>query len=98
MLPASIPMRTEILYITGILEVLGAIGILIPSLSKKASVALIAFLIAVLPANIYSAFANVDFGGHEMGPIYLLLRIPFQIFLIAWIYYFGIKRADAGQQ
>lgn len=31
------------------------------------------------------------FWGHAYGPLYLILRIPFQIFVIAWIYYFGIK-------
>ena len=95
MLPPFVPQRTAIIYATGILEILGAIGLLIPSLKRITSWALILFLIAVLPANIYSALHHVDFGGHASGPLYLLLRIPFQIFVIAWIYYFGIKQSAA---
>ena len=91
MLPSFVPARTGIIYVTGILEILGAIGLLIPVFRKYAAWCLILFLIAVLPANIYSAMERIDFGGHGSGPVYLLLRIPFQIFVIAWIYYFGIR-------
>ena len=91
MLPAFMPMRKEIIYITGVLEILGAIGLLIPRFVRAASIALILFLIGVLPANIYSAFQNLEFGGHQMGPIYLLARVPFQLFVIFWTYYFGIR-------
>jgi uncharacterized membrane protein len=91
MLPDSVPMRIEIIYVTGILEILGGIGLLVRPVQRLAAWALIAFLIGVLPANIYSAFAHVDFGGHGNGPLYLLVRVPFQLFLIGWCYYFGIK-------
>ena len=49
-------------------------------------VCLILMMLAVLPANIYSAFNRVEFGGHEYGPIYLLVRVPFQLFVITWTY------------
>ena len=91
MLPPSIPRRVDIISLTGILEILGAIGILIPKMISLASIALILFLIGVLPANIYAAIMSVKFGGHQFGPIYLLVRIPFQVFLIWWAYYFGIR-------
>jgi uncharacterized membrane protein len=44
-------------------------------------------LLGLLPANIYSAFHRVDFGGHGAGPAYLLVRVPFQIFAIWWTYF-----------
>jgi uncharacterized membrane protein len=91
LIPAFVPMRTEIIYVTGVLEILGAIGLLVPGLERLAAIALILFLIGVLPANIYSAFTYVDFGSHELGPIYLLARVPFQLFLVGWAYYFGLK-------
>lgn len=91
MLPSFVPNGTEIIYVTGVLEILGGIGLLIPRVSRLAAWALIAFLIGVLPANVNAAFKHQDFGGHAYGPLYLILRIPFQIFVIAWIYYFGIK-------
>ena len=87
MLPPSVPYRIELIYVTGVLELLGAIGVWIPRLMKLTGVCLILMLIAVLPANIYSAFNHVAFGGHESGPIYLLVRVPFQLLAIAWTYF-----------
>ena len=86
MLPPSVPYRVELIYLTGVFELLGAVGVWIPKLRKITGVCLILMMLAVLPANIYSAFSRVDFGGHEYGPIYLLVRIPFQLFVIAWTY------------
>jgi uncharacterized membrane protein len=100
MLPLSVPYRFELIYVTGVLELLGAIGVWIPRLMKLTGVCLIVMLIAVLPANIYAAFNRVAFGGHESGPGYLLVRVPFQIFVIAWTYIateqssFARKRID----
>jgi uncharacterized membrane protein len=91
LLPAWIPLRMELIAVTGVLEILGAIGLVIPGLARLASMALILFLLGVLPANIYGAFNQVDFGAHALGPVYLLARIPFQVFLMGWAYYFGIR-------
>ena len=84
MLPPSVPGRHELVYLTGVLEFLGAVGIWIPRFRRLAGVCLILMLIGLLPANIYAAFARVPFGGHELGPIYLLARVPVQLLLIAW--------------
>jgi uncharacterized membrane protein len=54
---------------------------------KLTGVCLIVMLVAILPANIYSAIHRIPFGGHEIGPIYLLVRVPIQIFVIAWTYW-----------
>lgn len=87
MLAAVVPYRIEIIYLTGMLELLGAIGVWIPCLMKLAGFCLILMLICVLPANIYSAINRVDFGGHGGGLAYLLIRVPFQFFVIWWIYF-----------
>lgn len=87
MIPSFIPYRTELIYITGVLELLGAIGVWIPSLVRLTGICLILMLLCLLPANIYSAIHRVDFGGHGAGPIYLLVRVPFQLFVICWTYF-----------
>lgn len=84
MLPPSVPHRAGIIYLTGILELLGAICVWIPRLTRLTGFLLILMLVGILPANIYSALNRVDFGGHGAGPVYLLVRIPFQIFVIWW--------------
>lgn len=87
MLPPAVPYRVELIYLTGIFELLGAIGVWIPRLTRLTGLLLIIMLIGILPANIYSAFQRVDFGGHGAGPLYLLVRVPFQLFVIGWTYF-----------
>jgi uncharacterized membrane protein len=87
MLPPWVPYRVEMIYVTGVLELLGAIGVWVPGLTRLTGICLIVMLIGVLPSNVYSAFNRVEFGGHGAGPIYLLVRVPFQIFVIWWTYF-----------
>ena len=91
MLPATVPYRTGLIYLTGIFELLGAIGVWIPRLRKLTGVFLILMLVGLLPANVYSAVNRIEFGGHGAGPLYLLVRIPFQLFAIWWVYFATIK-------
>jgi uncharacterized membrane protein len=70
-----------------VLELLGAIGVWIKPLRRLTGICLILLLVGVLPSNIYAAFSRIAFGGHAAGPVYLLLRIPFQLLLIWWTYF-----------
>jgi uncharacterized membrane protein len=87
MLPSFLPYRIELIYLTGILELLGAVGVWIPRLTRLTGFFLILMLIGLLPANVYSAINRIDFGGHGAGPAYLLVRVPFQLFVIWWTYF-----------
>lgn len=95
MLPDFVPGRVGIIYLSGVLEIAAAIALLVPDLRVVASVALIIFLVGILPANIYAAVAEIDFGGHRLGVKYLLARVPFQFFVIAWTYHFGLRLAPS---
>jgi uncharacterized membrane protein len=97
MLPSWVPGRAPLVYVTGLLEWAGAIGLLVPRYSRLAGTCLLAFLVAVFPANVYAALNNVAMGGHEMGPAYLLVRGPFQLALMWWTYHFAV-RSPAGQE
>ncbi|CAM2822492.1 hypothetical protein DRF59_01940 [Chryseobacterium flavum] len=97
MIPKFIPVRKEIVYITGILEITGAIVLLIPGWQKTAGWLLILFFILILPANIHAAVEHInmktaDFTGN--GPWYLWYRIPLQLFFIGWIYFSCIRLPD----
>jgi uncharacterized membrane protein len=94
MLPAWVPMRLPLVYITGIFELLAAAAILVTPLARHAGLALCAFLLLIVPSNIYAAWQRVDFGGHAAGPVYLLVRIPLQFFLIGWVYWFAVRQYD----
>jgi uncharacterized membrane protein len=97
MLPPAVPYRLEIVYLTGLLELAGAAGVWVPRLRRLAGFGLILMLVCFLPANVYSAFARVEFGGHGGGPAYLLVRVPFQLFVIWWAYYATMWRPSAGR-
>jgi len=92
MLPPSVPGRVAIIYVTGVLELAAAVGLLMPGLSRVAGICLLLFLLCVLPANIYSAVHRVEMGGHAMGPMYLAVRVPLQIVLMAWAWWFAVRR------
>ena len=101
MLPSSVPYRLEAVYVTGVLELLGAIGIWIAPFRRLTGICLIAMLCAFLPVNIYAALERVDFGGHELGPAYLLARVPVQLLLIAGTWFAvlsgGPRRSEMNQ-
>lgn len=92
MLPPWTPARTLMIWLSGFAEWLIAFGLLTPRHARLAGIAAIAFLILVFPGNVYAAVNRVEFGGHAAGPTYLLVRGPFQLLLIAWAYWFAVRR------
>ncbi|MBC7949363.1 MAG: hypothetical protein H7Y42_15865 [Chitinophagaceae bacterium] len=95
MLPAFIPFKVAIIYVTGFIELAAAIGLLLPAWRYITSILLILFLIFILPANVYAAIHEVDLTtATHSGPglPYLWFRIPLQLFFIIWVWYFGIHR------
>lgn len=96
MIPDFIPFKKGVVYITGIIEILAAAGLLIHPLQHTTSWLLMAFFVLILPANINASIKHVDFqkGTYEgTGITYLWFRIPLQILFIAWVYFFAIHWA-----
>lgn len=84
MVPPFLPGAAAIVYATGVLELVAAavllrcVGRPTPWLGR----ALAAFFLLLLPANVYSAVAEVGLGGHGAG--YLWFRVPLQVLFIGW--------------
>lgn len=91
MIPTAFPARLLLIYASGVVEIVLAIAVLTPRLRQAAAWALIILLVALLPFNIMSAIERVPFGGHAWGPVYLLIRVPLQVILIAWVWWFGCR-------
>jgi len=94
MLPDFIPFKLAIVYITGIMEVIFGILLLGPKYRRMTGIAIIIFFILILPANIYEAvnYVNLETATYNgVGPIYLWFRIPLQLFLIGWVYFFSVR-------
>ena len=75
-----------LVYVSGVFEILGGLGALLYRTRRLAGVGLIALLIAVFPANIYMATHPYLFTGIA-SPAVLLWRLPFQLVLIAWVWW-----------
>jgi len=94
MLPDFIPLKKEMIYVTGLLEVIGAFGLFIPALSRLTGMLLIVFFLLILPTNIYASIKHLNYETATFdgkGPGYLWFRIPFQLLLIGWTYYFVLR-------
>ena len=94
MLPEQLPGKYGLIWATGLLEILAAIGLLLPTTVKTTGIMLCIFFLSILPANIYACYKRVnyekaDYSGN--GLTYLWFRIPFQVLLITLTYFFVIK-------
>ena len=83
--PPYLPAPRTLVYVSGVAELLGAVGLLVPGLRMYAGWGLILLLLAVFPANVHMALHPSDF---ERIPAWALyLRLPLQFVLIGWIYW-----------
>ena len=85
-MPPYLPWPRELVYISGVCEiVLGAL-LLVPRCTPYAAWGLIALLIAVFPANLHMALHPEEFP--KIPPLAIWIRLPLQGVLIAWAYWF----------
>lgn len=90
-IPPGLPVPKELVYISGVFEILGGIGLLLLApatlLRRVTAYGLVALLVAVFPANVYHALANIQLGGFLNSRIYQWVRLPLQgvlIWLVLW--------------
>ncbi len=88
MVPRFIPHPMAVIYFTGVCEILGAIGLLLPITRVAAGVALIVLFLALLPANIRAANTGVTLRGKPATP--LALRVPMQLLFIGLTWWAAI--------
>jgi uncharacterized membrane protein len=86
--PSFLPYPLALVYISGVFEILGGAGLLIPFVSRAAAWGLIALFIAVFPANINMAVNRIHLDGIPDSPWLLWGRLPLQAVLIAWAWWY----------
>jgi uncharacterized membrane protein len=87
MVPPVVPFADAMVYLTGVLELLGAVGLVLAATRRAAAIGLAALYLLLLPANVYAAIADVPFNGAEPTPLWL--RVPQQVLYIAiavWVF------------
>ena len=83
-MPPYLPWPAELVFISGVCEVVLGAALLIPRLRRAAAWGIIALLIAVFPANVHMA-VNAD-QYRRFPEVLLWARLPVQVLLIAWAY------------
>lgn len=96
-MPPWLPYPRGMVYLSGLFEIAGGIGVLIPSLRKAAGIGLIALLIAVFPANVQMLASAISTGASALYITLLFLRLPLQPLMIVWIYRAAVRIRAATQ-
>lgn len=81
MVPRVFPRPDLIVSVTGVLEIVGAMGLLIPAIAPVAAACLTMLLISLFPANIRASHKGLTIGGKRATP--LPLRTLLQLVFIA---------------
>jgi uncharacterized membrane protein len=83
LMPPYLPRHLELIYVSGIAEMVLGVAVVLPRMRRIAGWSLIALLIAVFPANIHAALH-----GFQSVPGWILwARLPLQLVLIALVYW-----------
>ena len=83
-MPPIFPLHLEAVYLSGLFEILGGVGVLIARTRSIAGWGLLVLLIAVYPANIYMALTPEAFPDIPLFVLYFRLALQFLFFY--WAY------------
>ncbi len=83
--PPALPAPEVLVVVSGVFEILGGLGVLLPRTQRGAGIGLALLLLAVLPANVYMALSPEEIGWLTAPAWVLWLRLPLQFVLIAWV-------------
>lgn len=91
MIPEPLPRGLWVVYLTGVLEIVGAIGLIIPGLRRVAAICLILLLLAMFPANVNAALKGIPLRGN--APTSLWLRVPMQALFIWLLWWTSVRKS-----
>ena len=89
MIPSPLPNDLWVIYLAGVFEIAGAIGLLIPRTRRVAGICLVLLLIAMFPANVNAALNDIPLDGRP--PISLWLRTPMQLLYIGMVWWTSVR-------
>ena len=93
--PPSFGDARFLVLLSGVFEVLGGLGLVIPATRRFAAWGLVALFIAVFPANVYMATEGIQIDPSRPMPEWgAWLRLPFQAVFIGWAVLIATTRPD----
>lgn len=88
--PEALPAPRALVYVSGVAEILGGIGLLVPATRRFAAWGLLLLLVAVFPANINQAVNEIYLEGMQREPWILWARLPLQLVFAALVVWTGL--------
>ena len=85
-MPPYIPFHLEVIYLTGLIEIIFAVSLNTKKYKVITCYLLSAYFIAILPAHIYVSMNSIEMFGVS-NPFLLWMRTIFQIVFILWPLY-----------
>jgi uncharacterized membrane protein len=90
MIPDPMPNDLWVIYLTGLFEIAGAVGLLIPRTRRLAGICLVLLLAAMFPANVNAIINGIPLG--ENAPTPLWVRAPMQLLYIGMVWWTSIRK------
>ena len=90
MLPDPLSGNIGLIYLTGALQIAGAVGLLISRTRRLAGICLVLLLVAMFPGNVYAAVNEVAFRGEPPTPLWL--RTPIQLLFIGMVLWTSVSK------
>lgn len=85
-MPPYLPQPLRLVYASGVLEVLGGAGLLLPATRTAAAIGVILLLVAMLPANVEMLRLAQQRGASAAFQAACWLRLPLQPLLMWWVW------------
>lgn len=83
--PPYLPAPRTLVYLSGLAEIAGGVGLIVPGARRPSSWWLAATLVGVFPANVHMALHPERYPKVPGGARALRARLPLQALLIAWV-------------
>jgi uncharacterized membrane protein len=100
--PRELPRPRAVVYLSGVVEVVLGIGVLVPRTRRRAALGIVALLVAVFPANLNMAMRDVTLEGvpervSDPPDAALWARLPVQGLLVLWAWWHARESAERGR-
>ncbi len=82
-MPDYLPAHHFLVLLSGVFEVLGGVGLMVPATRKFSGYGLIALLAAVFPANVFMLQKSSEFPNIPVALLWL--RLPLQALVMYWV-------------
>jgi uncharacterized membrane protein len=95
MMPEVLPAPLALVYVSGVAEIAGGLGLILPATRRLAAWGLIVLFLAVFPANLNMALNGLPLGKLDVPQWALWARLPLQLVFIAWAYWYAKRPTDS---